>query len=54
MRIRFRARACGPASCAARPVAAPMLPSRVRIDPDRVVGLACVALLPLALWLVWS
>ncbi len=54
MRIRFRARAFGSVSCAARPVTAPMLPSRVRIDPDRIVGFACVALLPLALWLAWS
>jgi len=29
----------------------PMAPSRRRLDPDRIVGFACAALLPLALWL---
>ncbi|GAA4406816.1 hypothetical protein GCM10023089_15860 [Quisquiliibacterium transsilvanicum] len=34
-----------------RPRSRPMVPSRRRLDPDRIVGFACAALLPLALWL---
>lgn len=30
--------------------ARPLRPSRARIDPDRVVGVACALLFPLALW----
>ena len=36
---------------AGRPRSEPMAPSRRRFDPDRIVGFACAALLPLALWL---
>ncbi|HWS75212.1 MAG TPA: hypothetical protein VN324_08745 [Quisquiliibacterium sp.] len=39
------------ASSRARLVRTPMSPSRVRVDPDRMVGYACLLLLPLALWL---
>jgi len=28
----------------------PLIPSRVRLDPDRLVGLACLFALPIALW----
>lgn len=31
--------------------AGPMEPSRRRLDPDRIVGFAFVALLPFVLWL---
>lgn len=47
----FAARRPAAASSRATLVAAPMSPSRVRVDPDRVVGYACLMLLPLALWL---
>ena len=42
-----------PAVTAGRPLhrSEPIAPSRRRLDPDRIVGFACVALLPLALWL---
>jgi hypothetical protein len=29
----------------------PVEPSRRRLDPDRLVGLVCLLVLPLALWL---
>ncbi len=29
----------------------PLVPSRIRFDADRIVGLACVFVLPIALWL---
>lgn len=29
----------------------PVAPSRIRFDADRIVGLACVFVLPIALWL---
>ena len=32
----------------------PLAPSRIRFDADRVVGLACILVLPIALWLAQS
>jgi hypothetical protein len=36
---------------AASAVRRPVTPSRIRFDADRIVGLACVFVLPIALWL---
>lgn len=44
-----------PAACStaapAKPGRVPLRPSRMRFDPDRLVGVACALLLPLALWI---